>query len=785
MNAETIAAALGGSSRSSSGWLNARCPAHQDRTASLGLRDAYDGGIVYKCKAGCTAAAVGDALKAKGLMPERPNGKAKGNTLGKVIATYCYRSAEGALVFQVNRYEPKDFRQRRPDPDRPGNYLWNLTGVVRPLYRLPELLAADINTPVLLVEGEKDVDRLRSLGLTATTTAQGAEGWGKSDHAALTGRRVVLVPDNDDAGRKYASVAARDLLGKAAFLALLELPDLPPKGDVSDWLDAGGKVETLMDLIERAEPYQPPPAEGEAKDEWAEPEELTDAAEPEPFPLDALPPSIADAVEEYHAYGQQPLEMIGTAALAAASGCVQGLVDLRRDSQLVGPVSINTVVVADSGERKTACDSAFSVAAARWERAERMCLEPLRREASEKRAAYQARKEGILSALRSAAAKGRKATGEKAKDGAAADVDALQKQLRDLGRAMPPMPPMPMPRVENCTAEGVAKNLAFDWPLIAWASNEGGTVTGGHGFKDDALIRTLSFLNQRWDGATMDRSRSTEDYLRVDGRRLTVSLMVQPAAFVAFTTAGSGMARGIGNLARMLVVWPRSTMGTRLRDPDASETALPALERFLARAEELYRTPLSIPFDMTTMEPGTNNNGVVLADQIELQPAELPLSRDARRLWVAYHNECEEQLLPEGEFADVRDVAAKSAENACRLAAIFHVWDQGPHGVVGRVDMERGVTIARWFLYETRRVLGMVPDHAVAADAELLARWALSCAEPPTLKDTLRLAPARLRKKSKRDAALDLLIDRHWARKEDRDGKTVIVLNPALGQGAQ
>ena len=240
--------------------------------------------------------------------------------------------------------------------------------------------------------------------------------------------------------------------------------------------------------------------------------------------------------------------------------------------------------------------------------------------------------------------------------------------------------------------------------------------------------RTLAFLNSRWDGAPIDRARSAEDYSRVYGRRVSVSLMLQPAAFETFTKAGDGLARGLGNLARTLLVWPRSTMGTRLRDENADDPEQPALDAFLERAEALYRTPLPMPFDMATMQVGVDEKGTPLPDQLQLAPTELILSADARRLWIRYQNECEIHLAPEGDFADVRDVAAKSAENACRLAAIFHVWHHGPVGTINLADMERGVAVARWFLYEARRVLCTSTDHAVAEDAELLARWVHSCA---------------------------------------------------------
>ena len=276
---------------------------------------------------------------------------------------------------------------------------------------------------------------------------------------------------------------------------------------------------------------------------WPEPEPLTDAEEPQPFPLDALPPDVKAAVVEYQACGGQPVEMVITAALAAMSGCVQGLVDVRRDRQLVGPVSLNSVVIAASGERKTSCDNAFSAAAERWSRSESERIAPLYLDAKEARDAHQAQKQGLISALRETSAKGKKAKGD-AKVNSEADIEELKRQLREHGRKLQPLPPQPTPRIENSTAEGVANVLRFAWPSVAWASSEGANVTGGHAFKDDALLPTLAFLNSRWDGAPIDRARSVEDYSRVYGRRVSVSLMLQPAAFDTFTKAGDGLARG-------------------------------------------------------------------------------------------------------------------------------------------------------------------------------------------------------------------------------------------------
>ena len=156
---------------------------------------------------------------------------------------------------------PKLFRQRRPDPDNEGGWIWRLSGVRRVLYRLPEVLAASVDAPVFLVEGEKDANRLWMEGAVATTSPGGALKWREEYSISLAGRHVIIIPDNDPPsgnvatslkGQKHAMLVARSLQGQAASVKVLELPDLPPKDDVSDFFDAGGTISQLYILTESA-----------------------------------------------------------------------------------------------------------------------------------------------------------------------------------------------------------------------------------------------------------------------------------------------------------------------------------------------------------------------------------------------------------------------------------------------------------------------------------------------------------------------------------------------------
>jgi 5S rRNA maturation endonuclease (ribonuclease M5) len=187
-----------------------------------------------------------------GEFPENGSREASGRF--NVVAEYNYRDHDGQLLFQVVRMSPKDFRQRRPDGN--GGWIWKTGDVKKVLYRLPELLAAPLAT-VFVVEGEKDVDALRDRLLVATTNpggaeAKGASKWLPSMSDSLRDRDVVVLPDNDEAGEKHAANIASSLKGKAKSVRIVRLPNLPDKGDVSDWLAAGGTAEELERLATEA-----------------------------------------------------------------------------------------------------------------------------------------------------------------------------------------------------------------------------------------------------------------------------------------------------------------------------------------------------------------------------------------------------------------------------------------------------------------------------------------------------------------------------------------------------
>lgn len=229
----------------------ARCPVHEDGRASLTIGTGDDGRILLHCHAGCGTEDVARALGVEMRQLFRDTRSASGSGR-EIVAVYEYVDEDSTLLYEAVRYEPKDFRQRRPGPG--GEYVWSVKGVRHVLYRLPEVIeAVALDRPVYIVEGEKDVDRLRAAGLAATCNVGGACKWRDDYSATLQGARVIIFPDNDEAGRKHASQVALSLEGVAASVKTVPLPGVPEQGDVSDYLNAGHTVEELLAICESSD----------------------------------------------------------------------------------------------------------------------------------------------------------------------------------------------------------------------------------------------------------------------------------------------------------------------------------------------------------------------------------------------------------------------------------------------------------------------------------------------------------------------------------------------------
>lgn len=254
-------------------------------------------------------------------------------------------------------------------------------------------------------------------------------------------------------------------------------------------------------------------------------------------------------------------------------------------------------------------------------------------------------------------------------------------KLAELDEKKPRKPRIPRLQYTDVTPEALMYSLAHDWPSGGIVTSEGGSVLGSHAMSADSAMRNFSLLNQLWDAETIPVARRMDNVnFTVQGARLTIALQVQEATLQSFFTSTKGLARGTGFLARFLIASPQSTQGTRkFREAPAN---WPALTAFNSRLTEVL-----------------NRNVPITKDGI-LEPVTLTLSPAAKVVWVGLHNKVEAELHSSGEFSNVRDVASKTADNAARIAALFHVFEGNTTDTIDTPEMKSAADIALWHLFE-------------------------------------------------------------------------------------
>ena len=237
----------------------ALCPAHEDKNPSLTIT-IKDKKILLHCHAGCTTEAIltslnltmADLFLDDHHTHDAPSAKPT-QGIGKLVKVYKYETADRKPLFEVCRYEPKTFRQRHYVN---GNPVWGLADIQPVIYRLPDVLTAMADgTTIYIVEGEKDVDTLGEWGLIGTCNPMGAGKWHPQYTEALTGANVVIIPDNDEAGRNHAKQVINALAGKAASIKIVVLTGDSIK-DVTDFFNNGGDRDTLEALVSKTREYK-------------------------------------------------------------------------------------------------------------------------------------------------------------------------------------------------------------------------------------------------------------------------------------------------------------------------------------------------------------------------------------------------------------------------------------------------------------------------------------------------------------------------------------------------
>ena len=489
---------------------------------------------------------------------------------------------------------------------------------------------------------------------------------------------------------------------------------------------------------------------------WDDPEPLVSKIEAWPYPIDAFPVGIRNAIIEASGIIQLPIELAGNCALSALSIASQALADVKRMPTLTGPTSLFLLAVAESGDRKSTCDKWFTTSIKAYQEEQREEFVPELKMYRAAVKAWKAKGRGIESAIECAAKKSH-------------DTTSLVNDLSVHEGREPREPRVPsLIRVGDDSSEQLAFSLANKWPSAGIISAEAGSVFGGHAMGGDKIMRNLSLQNVIWDGGSHQVGRRTSECFEVRGARLTIGLQAQESVLREFCGQYGSLVRGIGFFARFLFAWPQSIQGERLILGMPPENP-PAAQAFNDRLSEVINLPVSMD------------------DDGALTPILLDMTEEARAAWVEVYNDIEKELRPLGDLNEIKDVASKAADNVARIAALFHVYQYGPTGRVGVDTIRDAAKLLTWHLNEARRFLGAFSMPPELEGAARIEDWVIKHCRAQgkgvsivSRRELQQHGPHGLREKKELDAALAELIDLNRARLVQNGNKKEIHINPAL-----
>jgi hypothetical protein len=775
--------------RAGSGWV-AFCPHHeldgQKHSPSLSVKAGQDGRILVHCFAGCSTERIITALglQLSDLMPPRdsvavnsnrsaggsvkPGSDNAGSSDGKVFTTaeeaiaelterlghqatavWPYRNASGELIAYAVRFDPPSGQGKiiRYVSLRDGK--WQIAGIPapRPPYRLAEIRAISDRECLVIVEGEKTADAAVRCGLVATTSAGGAEAASKTDWALLepgTWRRIVILPDNDDAGERYADEVARQLWAAGARdISVVRLVDyateLPPGGDLADVIEsanfcglplAEGATLTevggwVLQIAERTERWQPETAVGYLQ--W------------EAYPTDALPSPFREFVRETAAAIGCDESFVALPLLAEAAAAIGTTRMLEIKPTWRVPAVLWAVIVGESGSLKTAA----LWAALEW--------------AHERETALQLQFQ---------------------KDWQKYEDELAQwKEDGGLAGSKPRPPAAKRFLIQDVTVEALAPILKHNPRGLLLARDE--LAAWFRGFdkyskntKGAEVANWLSLFNAK--SITVDRK--TSGTIHVPIAAVSIIGGIQPHVL---KRALSNENRENGLAARLLMAMP-----PRHRKRWTDDTVDPATNRSV---KQVLGKLFALEHEHSPARQGGNSVGHCKleherdnAEQDKndvryYKPELVWLSQDAKAEYIAFYNEHANRL--EDATGDWASALSKLEELPARLALVIHLvrWANGEHvnpDIVDADSMQRAIRLTRWHIHETQRIYQFLDaSDGEESQLELLA-WLQRRGGRATVRELYTAGPREFRhNQALAEVALDELAKRGYGRWETVSGE--------------
>lgn len=723
----------------------ARCPAHEDKRASLSVSSGADGRVLVKCQAGCTHKAVVAALglSERDLFPAKPSSTSR-REKPRIVATYAYRDAQGALLAEKLRYSDKHFSWRRPLPG--GGWEYKKPPDIVP-YNLPGLLNTE---HLFLVEGEKDVDTLNALGFPAVCSPDGAGPgkWRDSFTEWLRDKYVYIIPDNDAIGQAYAQEEAAKISAVAKLVKMIDLrtvwPELPEHGDVTDLIQHMG-ASSACPQLNRLVVEMPAWAQGahNAPDPQQsgfapfEPFDAEDKTPLPPFPAEALPDVMRQYAEAITASLQVPVDMPAAALLAVASLAVQGVFSINPMRGWFEPLNLYVVLVAPPSEKKSPTLAEVT-----------RCIYRFEEEENERRApeirAYQVKSRILskqISSLTERAGKPKKGSSERAQAEALYEENAVIEKQRELDELEEVRPLRLL--ADDTTPEALTSLLAENNGRMGVMIAEGGLFSVMAGLYSGDRANIDMFL-KAYTGETIrvDRKGRPSEY--IPHPALTMLFMIQPQVLGEIMHNDEFKGRGL--LARFLYCIPKSLVGRRV-----------------------YRTP-GIPAEIRSAWDIRINELLTMQADAMGTPGVIKFSPEAEKVDEQFFNQLEPRLVDDLE--DVGEWAGKYRGQVMRIAGVLHCIENGADAgaeLLRASTMKAAISIGEYFLAHSgaaQRRMGALESQETKEAKYILKRILSTGQSEISKRDLYDLCKGRLQTVEMFDPGLTELVRRGYVKIE-------------------
>lgn len=703
------------------------CPAHDDTNPSLRISEGNDGKVLVRCWAGCTTAAIVEALglTMADLFPKsdlhqvasRSAQKPVRSTpafatadaalrdyerrMGPCAASWEYHDRDNRLVGIVARWNGADGKKQIRPISLNGTE-WTQEGMPepRPLFRLPELLQTQQR--IFVPEGEKCVEAMRSVGLVATTSPHGAQSAAKADWSVLAGKpEVVILPDCDDAGEKFAA----DVLGQLSRLSprpavrILRLTGLSKGGDIADWIEERDatepdalreQIDAMADAAEVVEFNSVDSVYSVyAPDEWSEPIPLANGNVPR-FPIEAIPEVARIFLQQLAEFTQTPADLAAGMWMVATAICLQKRFVVQPARGWVEQLSLFFMGLMEPANRKSAVLSEIASPLRRWEAEELARMGP----------AIRAAKSSAEVRIKQRA----RLVDDAAKAPHGNDREMLVRELQHLDEeiAANPIPVEPRLLADDITPENLATKMAQNNGRMGVLTAEGdlSDIMGG---RYSAGPNLGIFLKGH-----------SGDEVRVDRGNRPSELIQSPALSLGFCFQSEVLRglmeqkqfRGRGMLGRYLYSIPESTLGRRKINPAEVDAEV------RSGYESLMRSLLSI---QTPQD-----------EQGEWIPRIINLSSPATEVFTEFRQRIESSLGEFGELGGISDWAGKLPGAVARIAGLFHVVEHCHSGGVPDSihvsTMRSAIQIGEYFIGHATTAFAIMGRDESTAMAEHILR---------------------------------------------------------------